>query len=79
MIALYKLKKEIINKLNEKEIIVNFIKIKGFDKDTGKIRCIFISLSDIHNVDNILYEIKSVLDETENEFDVCILQKLLEF
>ena len=74
-----KIKKDIIKELQESEIGVNCIKIRGYNKEDGSIKTITISLNDISNGNNILYKIKSVLDTIENKYNLCIIQRLVEF
>lgn len=79
MISVNKIKIEVIKRLKQEEIIVNCIRIKGYNKEQGSIDSIKISLEDISSGDNILYKVKLVLDDIEQEFNVGTMERLVEF
>jgi hypothetical protein len=73
------IQKDITKRLFEKEIIVNNIQINGFNKIDKTIKSIQVSLDDIDSGYNILYTIKTVLDDLESEYGFSTLQRLIEF
>ncbi|MGJ0846578.1 hypothetical protein ACR77J_07810 [Tissierella praeacuta] len=72
------IKTRIVAELEERDIIVNCIKIRGYHEDKNIIQKITISIEDISSSKNILYEVKNVLDNTEDNCGISILEKFIE-
>ncbi|QVK19684.1 hypothetical protein KHQ81_15670 (plasmid) [Mycoplasmatota bacterium] len=73
------IKSKVKKLLLEKEILINKIEIRRFDKENGTIDKITLSIDDISSGDNILYQVKDVLDHIEEEYGLSIHKRLLEF
>lgn len=67
------LKNDIISKLENNEVLVNNVKIVGFNKDENTIKCLEISISCTGNDE--LYKCKNVIDELGIE----VLKRIVEF
>ena len=74
-----KIKKEIIKRLYENEVVANRIQILGYDKENNRVKKIIISLDDIDTGSNVLYQVKEVLDQIDEEFNISFIGRFIDF
>ena len=74
------IKMQIVKRLKKEDIVVNCINIRGYNRENGTIRSIRISLNNyVDSGDNVLYLLKRILDDIQNEFGLDIYERLVEF
>lgn len=74
-----KIRKEIIDRLEKEGLIVNALRVWGYNRETGSIRSVRVSLGDIDTGENVLYKVKAVLDQVEHKYNLNIRERLVEF